>query len=57
MAVLEVGDESLAGKAPGFAGFDLRFSKSDLPVEGWYTVIVTGPERERFTIVFTRNSL
>ena len=47
--VLEVGDESLAQKA-GFACFDLYLSRADVPVDGWYGFIVTGPGGERFIL-------
>jgi hypothetical protein len=48
---LEVGPESfLAGS--GFSADLLPLSREDLPVDGLYTIIVTGPHGEKFTLPF-----
>ena len=47
-----VHDSALHHRAGGFSISDLQFSKSDLPVDGWYTLTVTGPGGEKFMIAF-----
>ncbi len=48
----KVPSEALAHRAGGFTVIDLRFSREDLPVEGWYEIVVTGPKDEKFQLPF-----
>ena len=50
--VLEVGPVSFVAGS-GFSADQLSLSNEDLPVDGLYTIIVTGPHGETFTMPFS----